>query len=179
MKHCFYFILAISALFSTFSCSKEDDDISSDTWRAANEQAFEAIKSNPEYTELKSPGNEGSICYKVLTKGTGTKPIYYNSTVKVYYSGKFIVDDTQYGIKKGSYFELKTMDYSTPSTFSLSGTIAGWKTALPNMVKGDIWEIYIPYQLGYGSSGQYNSSGGLTIPAYSTLVFEIEIVDVL
>jgi peptidylprolyl isomerase/FKBP-type peptidyl-prolyl cis-trans isomerase FklB len=179
MKHCLYFIFAIISLFSAFSCNKEDDDKDSDVWKAANEQAFDAIKSNPEYTELKSPGNEGSIYYKVLAEGTGTKPIYYTSVVKVYYSGKFIVDDTRYGIKKGDYFELKTMDYSTPTTHNVYGWITGWKTALQNMVKGDKWEIYVPYQLGYGSVAQYDSNNRLSIPAYSTLVYEIEIVDVL
>jgi FKBP-type peptidyl-prolyl cis-trans isomerase len=47
------------------------------------------------------------------------------------------------------------------------------------MVEGDKWEIYVPYELGYESTGSYDSNGNLVIPPYSTLVFEIEIVDVI
>jgi FKBP-type peptidyl-prolyl cis-trans isomerase len=41
------------------------------------------------------------------------------------------------------------------------------------MVKGDKWEVVIPYHLAYGEKG--NSS----IPGYSTLAFEIEVMNVV
>jgi len=41
------------------------------------------------------------------------------------------------------------------------------------MEVGDKWEVWIPWQLGYGSS----ASG--TIPAYTTLVFEIELISIV
>jgi FKBP-type peptidyl-prolyl cis-trans isomerase len=44
------------------------------------------------------------------------------------------------------------------------------------MVKGDKWEIWVPYQLAYGRTGSSDSDN--TIPGYSTLVYEIEIVSV-
>lgn len=179
MKHYLYFIFALISLSSLFSCDSDEDDKDLDVWKTENEQAFNAITKNSEYKELESSGNEGSIYYKVLEEGTGTKPIYYTSSVKVYYSGKFIVDGKQYGISKGTYFERKTIDYSIPSTIVVNQMITGWKTALPYMVKGDKWEIYVPYELGYESTGSYDSNGVLVIPPYSTLVFEIEVVDVL
>jgi len=40
---------------------------------------------------------------------------------------------------------------------------------LMRMHPGDHWMVYIPYQLGYGSS----TSSSSTIPAYSMLRFEI------
>jgi peptidylprolyl isomerase/FKBP-type peptidyl-prolyl cis-trans isomerase FklB len=179
MKHYLYFIIALISLLSLFSCDSDEDDTDLDMWKTENEQVFDAVTRNSEYKELKSPGNEGSVYYKVLNEGTGTKPIYYTDSVTVYYSGKFIVDSEQYGISKGDYFELRTIDYSVPSKIVISQMIVGWKTAIPNMIKGDRWEIYVPYQLGYESMGSYDSNGTLVIPPYSTLVFEIEIVDVL
>jgi peptidylprolyl isomerase/FKBP-type peptidyl-prolyl cis-trans isomerase FklB len=43
------------------------------------------------------------------------------------------------------------------------------------MQEGDKWEIWIPWNLGYGASE--NTSGN--IPAYTTLVFEIELVGII
>jgi hypothetical protein len=43
-------------------------------------------------------------------------------------------------------------------------------TAVQQMTDGDLWKVYIPNKLGYGASG---STG---VPAYSTLVFDINLV---
>ena len=53
------------------------------------------------------------------------------------------------------------------STFAVSNVVDGFATALMHMHVGDHWMVYIPYQLGYGTTG--NGS----IPAYSMLRFEL------
>ena len=50
--------------------------------------------------------------------------------------------------------------------------IEGWQLALRQMHIGDRWIIYIPYTLGYGS----RASG--PIPAFSTLIFEVELLSI-
>lgn len=50
--------------------------------------------------------------------------------------------------------------------------ITGWNTALREMPVGSRWEIVIPYHLGYGS----RSTGA--IKAFSTLIFDITLLDV-
>lgn len=173
-------VFFLTVLLSAFSCGNNDDgDQDLQDWIAANEQAFNALKTNPAYRELKSPGNEGSIYYKVLTEGAGTEPIYYTDTVVVYYKGWLTADYPALGFSTGAVFDQRLFDDGTPATFSVMGLVSGWKTALQNMKKGDKWEIWMPYQLGYGSSAQYDSNGVLNIPGYSTLAFEIEVVDVL
>ena len=163
-------------------------------WMLDNIIAFNAVKTNPEYRELLSPGNEGSIYYKVLQAGSGTDTIKYTSTVTCYYKGWLIADYPYYSLKAGYVFDQRLFDDGIPGSFSIStsytydettgysyqsgGVINGWKTALQHMVKGDKWEIWIPYQLGYGREGSTDNNGTLRIPGYSTLVFEIEIVDV-
>ena len=159
-------------IFSISSCKKDKDD-HLERWMIANITAFSAIKANPEYKELASPGNEGSIYYKVLHSGDGTDTIRYTSSVSCYYKGYFAVDFPDYNIKAGTVFDQRLFDNGPPAHFTVAGVVSGWKTALQHMVKGDKWEIWVPYQLGYGRADSGNS-----IPGYSTLVFELEIVNI-
>ena len=58
-----------------------------------------------------------------------------------------------------------------PSTFAVTGTVVdGFSTLLQYMHIGDKWRVYIPYQLAYGEKVQGS------VPAYSTLIFDVELV---
>lgn len=59
---------------------------------------------------------------------------------------------------------------SVPSTFKVTDCVKGFATALQYMHIGDRWRIYIPQQLGYKKSQTKD------VPAYSTLVFDVELV---
>ncbi len=170
-KYGIYLMMIVTTLFSVTSCGDDDNDTHLEEWMIANQVAFNAIKLDPEYKELVSPGNEGSIYYKVLEAGKGTKAILYSSTVSCYYKGYYVADYPKFDIEKGDVFDQRLFNDGSPSSFTPKSVIAGWKTALQHMVKGDKWEIWVPYQLGYGTG--YND-----IPGYSTLVFELEVVDV-
>ena len=50
--------------------------------------------------------------------------------------------------------------------------IEGWQLALQRMHVGDKWVVYIPYTMGYG-----NRTSG-PIPAFSTLIFEVELLGI-
>lgn len=166
-------LMIFAVVFLSITTCKNDKDDNLERWMIANLTAFNAIKTNPEYKELKSAGNEGSIYYKVLEKGNGTDSIRYTSRVRCFYKGYFIAEYPEYKIKSGTVFDQRLFDDGPAAIFAVNGVIGGWKTALQHMVKGDKWEIWIPYQLGYGRSGSSSS-----IPGYSTLVFEMEIIDV-
>ena len=178
------------------ACSKTEDD-SADRWRAANDAAFTAIKSNPSYTELKSLGNEGSIYYKVLRKGAGTKPILYTTVVSVYARGWFVADyPGKTYIRRNTVVQSWTATDGVPLTASVFQfglrannynayfSTRGIRTALQYMHEGDRWEVWVPYTLGFGEDEAkifrylLPSNTVTTIPAYSTLVFEIEVVRV-
>ena len=189
-------LFVVAVLVAATACSKSEDD-SAERWRTANDAAFAAIKSNASYTEIKSPGHEGSIYYKELKKGTGTKPILFTSAVSIYARGRFVADypDNKY-IRQGTVFqswmEADGVPFTTlvssvgkvPNGFSAYTLTKGVRVALQYMHEGDRWEVWVPYTLGLGENdgslfvNVMPSSSATKIPAYSTLVFEIEVVGV-
>lgn len=99
--------------------------------------------------------------YKVITEGTGVKP-KATDTVKVHYTGKLL---------DGKVFD-SSVTRGEPVEFPVSGVIAGWVEALQLMPQGSKWEVYIPSDLAYGPTGNQ------AIPPASTLVFEVELLEV-
>lgn len=117
--------------------------------------------------------NEDYIYCRIETEGTGSSSPVFSDTVQVNYRGRLI--------PTLSYPEGKVFDQSykgalnpataVPSEFNVGGVIVGWSTALQHMSIGDIWRVYIPAPLAYGSSKQTE------IPAYSALIFDMNLVD--
>jgi FKBP-type peptidyl-prolyl cis-trans isomerase FklB len=99
--------------------------------------------------------------YKIITKGTGEIPTA-DSKVKVHYKGT-LLDGTEFD---NSYKR------NEPATFGAGQVIKGWTEALTLMPVGSKWELYIPYELAYGS----RDAG--PIKPFSTLVFEVELLGI-
>ena len=74
--------------------------------------------------------------------------------------------------------ELFDSSISRDSTFSVvigaGGVIQGWELGLPGLAEGGTRRLIIPAELAYGEGGS-----GETIPANATLIFDIELVDIL
>lgn len=94
----------------------------------------------------------------------------YSDTVRVHYRGRLIPSASYSDGKQFDSSWQGTYDTSSmvPAKMSISSMIDGFTTALMSMHVGDRWEIYIPWQLGYGSSSSSSS-----IPNYSVLRFDI------
>jgi FKBP-type peptidyl-prolyl cis-trans isomerase FkpA len=99
--------------------------------------------------------------YKVITAGNGVKPKATDS-VKVHYTGKLV---------NGTVFD-SSVQRGEPVEFPVNGVIPGWVEALQLMPQGSKWELYIPSDLAYGPAGQQS------IPPASTLIFEVELLEV-
>ncbi|WP_373829335.1 FKBP-type peptidyl-prolyl cis-trans isomerase, partial [Bacteroides heparinolyticus] len=113
-------------------------------------------------------GKEGVVTtpsglqYKIITKGDGAIPAD-TSKVKVNYKGTLI---------DGTEFE-STYKRNEPATFLANQVIKGWTEALTMMPVGSKWELYIPYNLAYGS----RETGGQIKP-FSVLIFELELLGI-
>lgn len=105
----------------------------------------------------------GGIQYLVLKEGTGKQPGLHQS-VKAHYKGSLL---------DGSEFD-NSFKRGQPFTAPLTGLIRGWQIALPQMKEGSHWRIWIPSDLAYGDRG-----AGADIPGGATLVFEVELLQVL
>ena len=181
MKTKLYFIVAIC--LSAFLASCEKTVSFDDEFKIDNEMQFAKITANSEYTKIESQSGNGYIMYKELTDGkTGLKP-YFTDEVKVLYTGWFkrywTKDDTFTG-DNGNVFKNKVIFDSTadrndiPSKFTVGGSLVdGFSTALQHMEVGDKWEVWIPWQLGYGAAGRGDIKG------YTTMVFEIELREIV
>ncbi|EDQ00500.1 FKBP-type peptidyl-prolyl cis-trans isomerase [Shewanella benthica] len=101
--------------------------------------------------------------YEILNAGEGDKPSL-DATVRTHYHGTFI---------NGDVFDSSVVR-DQPAEFPVSGVIAGWTEALQLMPVGAKWRLYVPHHLAYGERG-----AGASIPAYSALIFEVELLDIL
>ena len=114
----------------------------------------------------KKPGvvtTASGLQYQVITAGAGPKP-KATDRVSVHYAGT-LLDGTEFdsSYKRGE-----------PAQFVLGSVVPGWSEALQLMPKGSKYKLWIPSKLGYGEAG---TPGG-PIPPNSTLVFEIELLDI-
>ncbi len=104
---------------------------------------------------------ESGLQYEVLTAGEGESPLATDK-VTVHYKG-MLIDGTPFD---SSY------DRGEPSTFPLNGVIPGWTEGVQLMKPGAKFKFTIPSTLAYGERDTP------TIPANSTLVFEVELISV-
>ena len=101
--------------------------------------------------------------YRILNEGSGDDSPVPESVVSVHYRGK---------LTNGLEFD-SSYKRNQPASFPVNGVIRGWTEALQLMKEGDKWELIIPPDLGYGSKG-----AGNIIPPDSTLIFEIELIEI-
>lgn len=134
----------------------------------AKEDAQASIAEGAAYLEQNGK-REGVITtksglqYEVLTEGTGNSP-KATDKVRCHYEGKLL---------DGSTFD-SSYQRGEPADFGLNQVIPGWTEGVQLMKEGAKYRFYIPYVLGYGERG-----AGSSIPPYSTLIFDVELIKVL
>ena len=120
-----------------------------------------------------------SVYIQKLRRGTSDASPLHTDTVRLRLRGRLMPSasypDGYLFLHTGLYTDFeRTFDETSAgtATYGMSALVRGLETALLNMKKGDLWRIYVPYNLGYGSTAQS------AIPAYSTLVFEAQIAEI-
>lgn len=137
--------------------------------RKAAEEKGKTAKADGEKYLADNAAKEGVITlpsglqYQVIKEGNGKKP-KATDKVKCHYEG-MLVDGTLFdsSIQRGE-----------PATFPLNQVIAGWTEGLQLMHEGAKYRFFIPYQLGYGERG-----AGASIPPFSALVFDVELLEIV
>ena len=129
---------------------------------------------NKYFTELEEKANAENIAKgkafleenkknpNIVTLPSGLQ--YETDRVRCHYEGT-LIDGTLFdsSIKRGE-----------PAVFGVNQVIKGWVEALQLMSEGAKWKLYIPSDLAYGAQG-----AGELIPPHSTLIFEVELIEVL
>ena len=106
---------------------------------------------------------KSGLQYEVLREGNGKKP-KATDQVKCHYEGTLI---------NGQVFD-SSYKRNEPAVFPLNQVIPGWTEGLQLMQEGAKYRFYIPYILAYGESG----AGG-SIPPFATLIFDVELLEVI
>lgn len=112
----------------------------------------------PEVTTTKS-----GLQYEILKEGNGKHP-KATDKVRCHYEGTLI---------DGTVFD-SSYQRNEPAVFGLNQVITGWTEGVQLMGEGAKYRFYIPYLLAYGEGG-----AGASIPPYSTLIFDVELLEVL
>lgn len=124
----------------------------------AGEEFLAINKNRPGVVSLPS-----GLQYEILKEGNGPKP-KATDQVKCHYHGTLI---------DGTVFD-SSVQRGEPATFGVNQVIPGWVEALQLMPVGSKWKLFIPSNLAYGERG-----AGQSIEPNSTLIFEVEILDIV
>ena len=101
--------------------------------------------------------------YEILQEGKGDKP-KATDTVRCHYEGRLL---------DGRVFD-SSYQRNKPADFPVNQVIPGWVEALQLMPVGSKWKLFIPSNLAYGAQG-----AGQQIGPHTTLVFEVELIDIV
>lgn len=100
--------------------------------------------------------------YEIIKEGKGAKA-QATDQVKVHYVGT-LLDGTKFD---------SSIDRKEPAVFPVNAVIKGWTEAMQLMSVGSKFKLYIPQELAYGPRGNQG------IPPFSTLIFEVELLEIV
>ncbi|WP_257254301.1 MULTISPECIES: FKBP-type peptidyl-prolyl cis-trans isomerase [unclassified Endozoicomonas] len=119
------------------------------------------LKENAKKEGVKT--TDSGLQYEVIEAGEeGAAKPGLEDQVTVHYTGTLI---------DGTVFD-SSVERGQPATFPLNGVIKGWQEGLQLMPVGSKYKLYVPAELGYG-----DQAAG-SIPPASTLIFEVELLDI-
>ena len=149
--------------------SREAQELLSEYFqKKQKEQAQKAIAEGRDFLEANAKREgvvqtKSGLQYEVLSEGKGERSPKATDTVLCHYEGRLV---------SGKVFD-SSYERNQPAEFGLNQVIPGWTEGIQLMSEGAKYRFYIPYLLGYGEQG-----AGPSIPPYSTLIFDVELIKV-
>ena len=159
-------LLFITTLFGValfYIINKKDTYSPKKTRHTASSQFTNKKVNLSNKTSEKFFTTSSGLKYRILNEGSGNDSPGPESIVSVHYRGK---------LTNGVEFD-SSYQRNQPASFPVNGVIRGWTEALQLMKEGDLWELIIPPDLGYGQKG-----AGNIIPPDATLIFEVELLEI-
>lgn len=129
--------------------------------KKALEEGRVFLENNGKRAEVTT--TKSGLQYEVLKEGNGKHP-KATDKVRCHYEGTLI---------DGTVFD-SSYQRNEPAVFGLNQVITGWTEGVQLMGEGAKFRFCIPYLLAYGEAG-----AGASIPPYSTLIFDVELLEVL
>ena len=129
--------------------------------KKALEEGRVFLENNGKRAEVTT--TKSGLQYEVLKEGNGKHP-KATDKVRCHYEGTLI---------DGTVFD-SSYQRNEPAVFGLNQVITGWTEGVQLMGEGAKFRFYIPYLLAYGEAG-----AGASIPPYNTLIFDVELLEVL
>lgn len=197
LKYLFFLLMTVFVLSSCSETDEDESKVEFVNWQERNDKAFadtlayarQQGEANGWYVfrnwslDNQTPnkdtnGNEANLKYNdddyivvhVLDKGEGMESPLYTDSIQISYRGR-LLPSTSYAdgyvfdqTFEGAYSSRTAKPTKTTVNY---GWIDGYTTALLKMHVGDRWMVFIPQNLGYGTT---DNNG---IPAYSLLRFEL------
>ncbi len=148
----------LAAALCVVGCDKATESAAD---KPADKAAPAAAASTGQTNEMTTTAS--GLKYQVLKHGNGTVSLKATDTVKVHYHGTLL---------DGTVFD-SSVERGEPISFPLNGVIPGWTEGVQLMKVGDKFKFVIPPGLAYGPS-----SPSAKIPPNSTLVFEVELLEI-
>ncbi len=164
-------IMAVVAITMLDSCLGKTIEDEYKDWREANDAWYQRQEASGQYTRLVASWDPSATTLirwhndTMLTR-LNLKPLI-TSTVDVKYHLS-LYDGTPVD---SSYYMTSPADSIFRSVVNAS--VEGWMIALTHMHVGDSCTVIVPYHQGYGSSKMSDD-----LRPYSTLVFDIKLVDI-
>lgn len=186
-KICLLSFLLLTLVFT--SCEETKEVGKYDNWRARNEAFIDSIANvyatQPNHGGLDTihmvsyPGIPIYFKEKTPVGDAGVQDVMpiYTDVVSTYYKGSYINKEMFDGTFDGAN---PSVDFSNTASLTVGGLVTGMTEVLQRTKIGQRREIYIPWQYGYGSTDQRDSySGTVTIRAYTTLIFDVQVLSIL
>lgn len=195
LKYIFSFLTVVFAL-ALSSCSENIEEVVEyPNWKNTNESYFSNLYAttqskisagdSTEWKVLRSwsitadatDHDYNHVVVKVINKGTGSGCPLSTDSVKVHYKGR-LLPSASYSdgfVFAQSYYGDYNANTSMPVVVGVmpnTYVTDGLSTALQQMHIGDRWQVYVPYQLGYGKTDTTTPS----VPGYSVLVYDVTLV---